>query len=100
MTPGSATRAPFVSGNVRLGQRAQPAVACCLPAVQDMIIFHGTTVDCLAAIRREGVCVMDLGVRDSAVVEVQSWWWTGDQLQLPVGCPPSCIVSVDDSDPR
>ena len=24
----------------------------------------------------------------------------GDQLLLPLGCPPSCIVSIDDSDPR
>jgi len=94
-----------------------------------MIIFHGTTVDCLAAIRRDGLrprsfvarnralageyawhramtlgadacVVIELDVPDSAVVEVQSWWWTGDQLQLPVGCPASCIVSMDDSDPR
>jgi len=94
-----------------------------------MIIFHGTTVDCLAAIRRDGLrprsfvardralageyawhramtlgadacVVIELDVPDSAVVEVQSWWWAGGQLQLPVGCPASCIVSVDDSDPR
>ena len=93
-----------------------------------MIIFHGTTVDCLASIRREGLrprsfvarsralaaeyawhramtlgadacVVIELDVPSSAVVEVQSWWWARGQLQLPVGCPPSCIVSVDDSDP-
>lgn len=94
-----------------------------------MIIFHGTTVDCLASIRRDGLrprafvarsralageyawrramtlgadacVVIELDVPSAAVVEVQSWWWARDQLQLPVGCPPSCIVSVDDSDPR
>ena len=94
-----------------------------------MIIFHGTTVDCLASIRREGLrarsfvarsralageyawhramtlgadacVVIELDVPSSAVVEVQSWWWARGQLQLPVGCPPSCILSIDDSDPR
>lgn len=94
-----------------------------------MIVFHGTTVDCLAAIRGEGLrpgsfvapssalageyawhraitlgadacVVIELDVPDAAVAEAQSWWWTGDQLQLPVGCPPSCIVSVEDFDPR
>lgn len=94
-----------------------------------MIVFHGTTVDCLAPIRREGLRpgsfvsrdralageyawhrAMDLGadacvviefdVPDAAVVSAQSWWWARDQLQLPAGCPPTCIVSVDDSNPR
>jgi hypothetical protein len=94
-----------------------------------VIIFHGTTDDCLASIRREGLrprsfvsrsrelageyawhramtlgadacVVIELDVPSSAIVEVQSWWWARDQLQLPVGCPASCIVSIDDSDPR
>jgi hypothetical protein len=39
-------------------------------------------------------------VPSAAVVEAQSWWWAGGQLQLPLGCPPSCIVSVDDSQPH
>jgi len=94
-----------------------------------VIVFHGTTGDCLASIRREGLrpgsfvapsralageyawhramtlgadacVVIELDVPNAAVVEVQSWWWARGQLQLPVGCPPSCIVSVDDSDPR
>jgi hypothetical protein len=94
-----------------------------------VIVFHGTTVDCLSSIRREGlrpgsyvarsrelageyawhraitlgadVCVViELDVPEAAVVEVQSWWWAQGQLQLPVGCPPASIVSVDDSDPR
>jgi hypothetical protein len=94
-----------------------------------VIVFHGTTVDCLASIRREGLrpqsfvapsralageyawhramtlgadacVVIELDVPSAAVVEVQSWWWARGQLQLPAGCPPSCIVSVDDSDPR
>jgi hypothetical protein len=94
-----------------------------------MIVFHGTTVDCLDSIYREGLrprsfvahtralageyawlramslgadacAVIELDVPSSAVVEVQSWWWAPGQLQLPAGCPPSCIVSVDDSDPR
>jgi hypothetical protein len=94
-----------------------------------MIVFHGTTSDCLASIRRHGLAprsfvsesralagqyswqramsvggdacvVIELDVPGAAVVEVQSWWWAAGQLQLPLGCPPSCIVSVDDSQPR
>ena len=94
-----------------------------------MIVFHGTTSDCLASIQDDGLrpgsfvsrsralagqyswlramtlgadgcAVIELDVPSSAVVDVQSWWWAPGQLQLPVGCPASCIVSVDDSDPR
>ena len=94
-----------------------------------MIVFHGTTIENLEAIRRDGLwpgsfvapnralaqdyaydraiqlgadgCVVfELDVPDAAVERVQGWWWTGDQLVLPMGCPASCIVSVDDSDPR
>ncbi len=94
-----------------------------------MIVYHGTTIDSLEGIQREGLrpgsfvapnaalardyawdraltlgadqCILlELDVPDAAVVEVQGWWWTGEQLMLPAGCPPSCIVSVDDSDPR
>ena len=95
----------------------------------NVIVFHGTTVDRMAAITREGLqpgsfvapsralageyawhramtlgadacVVIELDVPDAAIAEAQSWWWTGDQLQLPVGCPPSCIVAVDDFDLR
>jgi hypothetical protein len=94
-----------------------------------MIVFHGTTVDRLDSIRAEGLwprsfvsrtralareyswlramslgadacVVIELDVPSAAVVDVQSWWWAPGQLQLPAGCPASCIVSVDDSDPR
>jgi hypothetical protein len=94
-----------------------------------MIVFHGTTIDCLASIQAQGLrpgtfvahrrtlaeeyawhramtlgadgcVVLELDVPDAAVIDVQSWWWATGQLQLPAGCPPSCIVSVDDSDPR
>jgi hypothetical protein len=94
-----------------------------------MIVFHGTTAERLASIQTEGLwpgsfvsesravagqyswlrattlgadacVVIELDVPRSAVVEAQSWWWAPGQLQLPVGCPASCIVSVDDSDPR
>jgi RNA:NAD 2'-phosphotransferase (TPT1/KptA family) len=95
----------------------------------DVIVYHGTTLDCLEGIKQDGlrpgsfvapdaalardyaydraitlgadVCVLlELDVPDAAVVEVQSWWWARNQLMLPAGCPPSCILSVDDSDPR
>jgi hypothetical protein len=94
-----------------------------------VIVFHGTTVDCLGSIRRGGLrpnsfvsesralaaeyswlramthgadacAVIELDVPSAAVVAVESWWWATGQLQLPAGCPASCIVSVDDSDPR
>jgi hypothetical protein len=94
-----------------------------------MIVWHGTTTDCLPGIQAEGLhpgsfvapnpelarnyshkraldvgaegCVLiELDVPDAAVTEITSWWWTGDQLVLPAGCPASCIVSVDHSDPR
>jgi hypothetical protein len=94
-----------------------------------MIVYHGTTIDCLAGIEAEGLhpgtfvapnkelaqsyayeraivlgadsCVLfELDVPDAAVVKVTSWWWTGDQLLLPAGCPASCILSVDHADPR
>jgi hypothetical protein len=46
-------------------------------------------------------CVLlELDVPDSAVSEAESWWWAQGQLQLPFGCPPSCILSVDHSDPQ
>ncbi len=94
-----------------------------------MIAFHGTTIDCLASIERDGLrphsfvsrtralagqyawlramtlggdaaVVIELDLPDAAVVDAESWWWAGGQLTLPVGCPPSCIVSVDRSIPR
>lgn len=94
-----------------------------------MIVYHGTTIDCLEGIQRDGLhpgsfvaptvalardyafdramkvgaesCVLlELDVPDAAVITHEGWWWTGEQLELPAGCPPSCIVSVDDSDPR
>lgn len=94
-----------------------------------MIVYHGTTVDCREGILAEGLrpgtyvapnkalsqdyafdraitlgadaCVVfELDVPDAMIAKVEAWWWTGEQLLLPLGCPPSCIVSVDDSDPR
>ena len=94
-----------------------------------MIVYHGTTVDCRDGILEKGLlpgsfvapnvalardyaydraikagadaCVVfELDVPDAAVIETEGWWWTGKQLMLPAGCPPSCILSVDDSDPR
>jgi len=94
-----------------------------------MIVYHGTTVDCRAGIIEHGLypgtyvapnkalsqdyafdraitigadaCVIfELDVPDAMIAKVEAWWWTGDQLLLPLGCPPSCIVSIDDSDPR
>jgi hypothetical protein len=44
--------------------------------------------------------VIELDVPRSAIVVVPSWWWARDQLRLPAGCPASCIISIDDSDPR
>jgi RNA:NAD 2'-phosphotransferase (TPT1/KptA family) len=94
-----------------------------------MIVYHGTTADCRAGIIEEGLrpgsyvapnkalsqdyaydraitlgadaCVVfELDVPDPMIEKVEAWWWTGEQLILPLGCPPSCIVSIDDSDPR
>ena len=94
-----------------------------------MIAFHGTTIDCLASIERDGLrphsfvsrtralageyawlramtlgadaaVVIELDVPRAAVVDAESWWWASGQLTLPAGCPPSCIVSVDRSIPR
>jgi hypothetical protein len=95
-----------------------------------MIVYHGTTDECRAGIERAGLhpgtyvagnpdlareyawlramtlgadsCVIfELDVPDGAVAEApQSWWWAPNQLQLPLGCPASCIVSIDDSDRR
>lgn len=94
-----------------------------------MIVYHGTTVDCREGIISEGLrpgsyvapnialsrdyaydraitlgadaCVVfELDVPDAMIAKVEAWWWTGEQLLLPLGCPPSCIVSIDDSDPR
>ena len=100
----------------------------CFP-VLIMIVYHGTTIDCLEGIQRDGMrpgtyvsenralarqyswlramtlgadsCVLfELDVPDSAVSEAESWWWAQGQLQLPLGCDPSCILSVDHSDPQ
>ena len=94
-----------------------------------MLAFHGTTIDCLASIERDGLCprsfvsrsralagqyawlramtlgadaavVTELDVPRAAVVDAENWWWASGQLALPLGCPPSCIVSVDRSIPR
>ncbi len=94
-----------------------------------MIVFHGTTPDTVAGIQRDGLVagshvtphrhlaaeyawlrgmelgadfavVFELDVPDAAVVETQSWWWAQDQLQLPAGCPPTCIVSIDQIEDR
>ena len=94
-----------------------------------MIVYHGTTIDCLDSIQRDGLwpgtyvsadrslarqyswlramtlgadaCVLiELDVPGAAVTEAESWWWAQSQLQLLFGCPPSCIVSVDHSDPQ
>jgi len=94
-----------------------------------MLVYHGTTIDCLDSIQLEGLrpgtyvsenralarqyswlramtlgadsCVLfELDVPSAAVVEAESWWWNQGQLQLPVGCPPSCILSIDHSDPE
>lgn len=94
-----------------------------------MIVWHGTTIDCLPGIRAIGLragsfvapnrrlasdyawhramtlgadsCVIfELDVPDAAVEEVEGWWWTGTQLRMPYGCPASCIIAVDDSDPQ
>lgn len=94
-----------------------------------MIVYHGTTDECLPGIRRDGLLpgsfvsrertlansyawhrglsiganaalIIELDVPDDAVVEGQSWWWAKDQLMLPFGCAPSCIVSIDGCDPR
>jgi RNA:NAD 2'-phosphotransferase (TPT1/KptA family) len=89
-----------------------------------MIVFHGTTPDTVAGIQREGLVpgshvtphralateyawmrgmelgadfavVIELDVPDAAVITAQSWWWAQDQMQLPAGCPPSCIVAIE-----
>jgi hypothetical protein len=94
-----------------------------------MIVYHGTTVDCLGGIKAEGLrpgtyaapnidlardyafdraitigadsCVVfTLDVPDATVVQVEAWWWTGEQLLLPLGCTPECILEIDESDPR
>lgn len=94
-----------------------------------MVVYHGTTPDTVPGIRRDGLVpgshvtphrhlaveyawmrgielgadyavVIELDVPDAAVMEAQSWWWAPDQLQLPAGCPPSCIVSIDKIDSR
>ncbi|MDX6689637.1 MAG: hypothetical protein QOG15_1094 [Solirubrobacteraceae bacterium] len=90
-----------------------------------MIVFHGTTPDTVPGIQRDGLMpgshvtphkelaaeyawmrgmelgadsavVIELDVPDAAVIETQSWWWAQDQLQLPAGCPPSCVVSIEE----
>ncbi len=92
-----------------------------------MIVYHGTTDDCLTGIRRDGLSpgsyvsreralantyawdrgmsiganaafIIELDVPDEAVVEGQSWWWARDQLMLPFGCAASCILSIMESD--
>jgi RNA:NAD 2'-phosphotransferase (TPT1/KptA family) len=94
-----------------------------------MIVYHGTTPDCVDGIEREGLvpgshvtphrelaaeyawmrgmelgadscAVVELDVPDAAVVETQSWWWAQDQMQLPAGCPASCVVAIDEFDER
>ena len=94
-----------------------------------MIVYHGTTVDCLDGIKRDGLragtyvapnkalaqdyaydraitigadaCVVfELDIPDAAVTKVEGWWWTGDQFILPVGCPATCILEIDETDPR
>jgi hypothetical protein len=94
-----------------------------------MIVYHGTTDDCVEGIKRDGLnpgtyvapnpdlareyawlramtlgseatFIFELDVPDASVVPVQSWWWAPNQLQLPAGCPASCIVSIDDSERR
>lgn len=94
-----------------------------------MIVYHGTTIESLESIQRDGLApgtyvansqelaadyawhralklgadgtaILELDVPDPAVEEVDSWWWARGQLVLPAGCPPSCIVSVDDSNVR
>ena len=90
-----------------------------------MIVYHGTTSDCVAGIQRDGLVpgshvapsrdlaaeyawmrgielgadgcvVIELDVPDAAVIEAQSWWWAQNQMQLPAGCPASCIVSIEE----
>lgn len=94
-----------------------------------MIVYHGTTIDCLDSIQRVGLrpgsfvsenrklasqyswlramtlgadecALIELDVPRAAVVEAESWWWAQNQLQLPAGCPATCIVSIDHSDPE
>jgi hypothetical protein len=94
-----------------------------------MIVYHGTTIECLDSIQAVGLrpgtfvsesralasqyaylravtlgadgCVLiELDVPRAAVIEAESWWWARSQLQLPAGCPPTCIVSIDESDPE
>lgn len=94
-----------------------------------MIVYHGTTVDCRKAIIQEGLrpgsyvapnkalsqdyafdraitigadaCVVfELDVPDAMITKVEAWWWTGEQLLLPLGCTPECILEIDESDPR
>ena len=94
-----------------------------------MIVFHGTTPERLSTIRREGLrpgsyaadtrelaheyawqrartsgadrcVVVELDVPDAAVEEVDSWWWARGQVRLPAGCPPSCIVQIDEPEHR
>lgn len=96
---------------------------------QRVIVFHGTTPDLLPTIQQEGLrpgsyaadsrelaheyawqrartsgadscVVVELDVPDAAVEEVESWWWARGQLMVPAGCPPSCIVSVEESEHR
>jgi len=95
----------------------------------EMIVYHGTTIDALESIKAEGLwpgtyvapnkalardyaydraitlgadgCVVfTLDVPDPTVERVEAWWWTGEQLLLPLGCTPECILEIDTSDPR
>ena len=81
-----------------------------------MIVYHGTTADCREGIINEGLrpgsyvapnislsrdyaydraitlgadaCVVfELDVPDPMIEKVEAWWWTGEQLILPLGCP-------------
>jgi len=94
-----------------------------------MIVYHGTTADCREGIEQHGLrpgsfvagtvdlareyawlramtlgaddlVIFELDIPDAAVLAVQSWWWAPGQLQVPLGCPPTCIVSIDLSNPR
>jgi hypothetical protein len=94
-----------------------------------MIVWHGSTIENKEAIEREGLrpntyaaatrelasnyaqvramergsdgyALWEVDVPDSAVVEVQSWWWASGQLLLPFGAPPSALTLVELEDLR
>ena len=59
-----------------------------------------TRYDADITLGADACVVFELDIPDPMIEKVESWWWTGEQLILPLGCLPSCIVSIDDSDPR